>query len=143
MPSLAHRLGTGGAVMALAASGLLFGAGSPASAATSCYGPTCNGLNPANTVCANDARTIYTTETQVELRYSPSCRAAWARRIGGINGGTDTIWVVNESGNTYAVDIPSNASGSYYTRMVDDKDQWSRACDNLGNPGHNNCTPGY
>ncbi|MCX5049749.1 MULTISPECIES: hypothetical protein [unclassified Streptomyces] len=38
MPSLPRRLGTSGAVLALAASGLLFGTASPASAATSCLG---------------------------------------------------------------------------------------------------------
>ncbi|MGW2722175.1 DUF2690 domain-containing protein [Streptomyces sp. NPDC001492] len=143
MPSLAHRLGTSGAVMALAASGLLFGAASPASAATSCYGPTCTGLNPANTVCANDARTIDTTWTQVELRYSPTCRAAWARRVGGINGGTDSIWVENSDGKAYSVDVPSNASGNYFTAMVDDKGLWARACDNLGSDGGYNCTSKY
>ncbi|MCX5055514.1 YjfA family protein [Streptomyces sp. NBC_00201] len=143
MPSLPRRLGTSGAVLALAVSGLLFGTASPASAATSCLGPGCNGLNPANTVCANDARTIDTTWSGVELRYSPTCRAAWARRVGGINGATDTIWAENSKGRTYSVDIPSNASGTYYTAMVDDKDLWSRACDNLGDDGGYNCTAKY
>ncbi|MFI2203616.1 DUF2690 domain-containing protein [Streptomyces sp. NPDC020192] len=143
MPSLPRRLGTTGAVMALAASGLLFGTASPASAATSCYGAGCTGLNPANTICANDARTIDTTFTNVELRYSPTCRAAWARRIGGINGGTDTVWVENSNGQSYSVDVPSNASGTYYTLMVNDKDLTSRACDNLGNPDTHVCSTWY
>ncbi|MEU1405322.1 DUF2690 domain-containing protein [Streptomyces sp. NPDC005728] len=143
MPSLPRRLGTTGAVMALAASGLLFGVASPASAATRCYGSTCDGLNPANTICANDARTIDTTWSGIELRYSPTCRAAWGRRAGGLNGGVDSLWVENENGQAYSVDVPSNASGNYFTAMVNDKDIWARACDSVGVDGGYNCTAKY
>jgi hypothetical protein len=143
MSSLPRRLGTSGAVMALAASGLLFGTASPASAATSCYGSTCNGINPATSVCQSDAKTVYTTWSGVELRYSPTCRAAWARRVGGINGGVDRIWVENSNGQTYSTNVPSNASETYFTSMVNDKDIWARACENVGQDGSYNCSVKY
>lgn len=53
----------------------------PASAAT-CYGRTCNDLNPQAAGCGADAQTldeITVHGTRIELRYSPSCWAAWAR----------------------------------------------------------------
>ncbi|MEV4424794.1 hypothetical protein ACN9M0_23895 [Streptomyces sp. R-07] len=53
MNALTRKLATVGSALALAASGLLF-ASSPASAATSCYGPSRDGLDPATTVCQND-----------------------------------------------------------------------------------------
>ncbi|MFD6983661.1 hypothetical protein ACFWAX_23570, partial [Streptomyces sp. NPDC059956] len=43
---------------ALLVTGLI--AAPTASAATSCYAASCNGLNPANTICQNDARTVST-----------------------------------------------------------------------------------
>jgi hypothetical protein len=60
---------------------------SPGVAQSSCYGTTCDGLDPAATTCANDAYTIQSTEAVVEsgnwghleLRYSPSCHSNWVR----------------------------------------------------------------
>ncbi|MFF2076647.1 DUF2690 domain-containing protein [Kitasatospora sp. NPDC058162] len=113
--------------LALVASGLLFASGS-ASAATSCYADTCTGLDPANTICQNDARTVdYTApDGDAQLRYSPTCRAAWARATGGSYGGTQiTIRVENEKGASFSAVY--NGNGTIYTRMVNDKDIKSRA----------------
>lgn len=55
-----------------------------ASVAASCRGRSCTGKNPQTTGCEKDARTIDRVRPggggpRVELRYSPTCRAAWAR----------------------------------------------------------------
>ncbi|MEU5811082.1 DUF2690 domain-containing protein [Streptomyces sp. NPDC047718] len=118
-----RRFATAGSVLALAASGLLLGT-SPASAATSCLGSTCNGLDPATTVCQNDARTVATSVLGTELRYSPTCRAAWARYPGGTSFVHD-IKVENTAGHSYSAHSNGNA---VWTRMVNDKDIESRAC---------------
>ncbi|WP_406283986.1 DUF2690 domain-containing protein [Streptomyces sp. NBC_00209] len=47
-----------------------------------CEGEACTGLEPNYTVCRNDAVTAFVdadTVIGVELRYSPRCKAAWAR----------------------------------------------------------------
>ncbi|SMD24576.1 DUF2690 domain-containing protein [Lentzea albidocapillata] len=66
---------------------LVFGTGT--ATAAPCVGPSCHGQNPQSTGCANDAVTKiakeYKQENQsswrAEMRYSPSCRAAWYRQI--------------------------------------------------------------
>lgn len=71
----------------------------PAQAAPTCWGATCNGRSPVGTTCANDARTLDSFNVvlgegasygdaswKVELRYSPSCAAAWTRATGKVSG---------------------------------------------------------
>ncbi|MGW9037515.1 hypothetical protein ACWGQ4_21520, partial [Streptomyces sp. NPDC055721] len=60
MNALTRKLATVGSALAMAASSLLL-ASSPASAATSCYASSCEGLDPATTICQNDARTVAET----------------------------------------------------------------------------------
>ncbi|MFJ8434011.1 DUF2690 domain-containing protein [Kitasatospora sp. NPDC094019] len=117
--------------LALAASGLLFASGS-ASAATSCYASSCTGLDPASTICQNDARTVaYTApDGDAELRYSPTCRAAWARAIGG-GRVPAIIQVENNQGASYTV--MNYGTGTVYTRMVNDKDIQARASFHFNN----------
>ena len=75
---------------ALVAPLLLVGTASQANAATSCYASSCTGLAAASTTCVNDAEIIYSVNIivqgyasgNVQLKYSPSCRATWARVIG-------------------------------------------------------------
>jgi hypothetical protein len=66
----------------------LFVAATPISAASAaappCHGTSCNGRDPQTTGCGRDARTLEDVEdtggwVTLELRYSPSCYAAWAR----------------------------------------------------------------
>ncbi|HEU5122296.1 MAG TPA: DUF2690 domain-containing protein [Candidatus Saccharimonadales bacterium] len=56
-------------------------------AASSCYGSSCEGLNPAETNCTEDAYTILSKRAKTEsgdyghheLRYSPKCHSNWVR----------------------------------------------------------------
>ncbi|MFE0582417.1 DUF2690 domain-containing protein [Streptomyces sp. NPDC058874] len=125
MNPLLRRLATTASACALAASGLLM-ASTPASAATSCLGSTCTGKDPSTTTCQNDARTVKTASWGVELRYSPSCRAAWARKTSGASFDTD-IKVANSRGASYTTYYGGN--GTVFTRMVDDLDITAQACE--------------
>lgn len=60
--------------------------GTPSASATdSCYGSSCVGLDPSNTTCANDAKSIASKDIPhyglLEMRWSRSCNAGWARFI--------------------------------------------------------------
>ncbi|MER5642649.1 DUF2690 domain-containing protein [Kitasatospora sp. NPDC002227] len=74
---------------AVVTAGLLTLAGpvSAAHAAGSCTGSGCTGKDPATTGCAADAttyRTVYlNSQTYGQVRYSPSCDAAWIRTYAG------------------------------------------------------------
>ncbi|MFF3602329.1 DUF2690 domain-containing protein [Streptomyces sp. NPDC002463] len=122
---LARKLATAASALALAASGLLLSS-SPASAATSCYGSSCTGLDPSTTVCQSDARTVRTSDWGVELRYSPTCRAAWARKTSGASADT-VIRVSNTNGESRSVYY--GGYGTVYTAMVNDKDIYAWACE--------------
>lgn len=64
-------------------------AGSPASIAVGCHGAACNGKSPEVQGCGDDAVTVDSflapvapssgSDTLVELRHSPACRARWLR----------------------------------------------------------------
>lgn len=61
--------------------------------AAGCHQTTCNAQDPAATRCADDARSLesfwyqgsspWLQNTLLELRYSPTCDAAWVRTTGG------------------------------------------------------------
>ncbi|MFC9396653.1 DUF2690 domain-containing protein [Streptomyces sp. NPDC057027] len=136
MNTLTRKLATAGSALALAASGLLL-ASSPASAATSCYGPSCTGLDPSTSICQNDARTVATSSWGTELRYSPTCRAAWARQSGGM---AMTIWVESNTGLERAAYY--TGGGTVWTAMIDDKGIIDRACGHVIEGGES-CTSWY
>ncbi|MGW5781369.1 DUF2690 domain-containing protein [Streptomyces sp. NPDC003863] len=125
MNALTRKLATVGSALAMAGTSLLL-ASSPASAATSCYSTSCHGLDPAYTICQNDARTVLTSSTGVELRYSPTCRAVWARKTSAV------AWhkyiVQNDRRETQFV-VPTGSGGTVWTTMVDDKDIYAYAAD--------------
>ena len=59
-----------------------------ASSQLSCYGESCDGKDPAASICAADARTIQSGSAKtesgkdyglLELRYSPKCHSNWVR----------------------------------------------------------------
>lgn len=54
-----------------------------ASAAENCYGNGCAGLDPANTTCVNDAKTIRAINVNgygmLQMRWSKACNSGWAR----------------------------------------------------------------
>ncbi|MDH6553882.1 hypothetical protein M2160_007981 [Streptomyces sp. SAI-117] len=113
------------AAILLAGGGLL--AATPAqAAATACSGSACDGKDPA-VYCQGDARTVESTrlgQALLELRYSPSCRAAWGRIS---NAGYDprdqfTPYATvhrNSDGREYSCSVP-NGDTDCYTRMVND-----------------------
>ncbi len=80
------------------ASALVF----PTAAATAtCAGATCASMEPATTVCSKDAVTASVERkygATVELRYSPHCRAAWAKMSRTSPG--DRILITPKKGNT-------------------------------------------
>jgi len=115
---------------------------SSASASTSCYGSSCDGLNPATTSCANDAYTIFRHDAvtasgdwgNLELRYSPSCYSNWVRFTpwygirawlgaftGGEVGGLPWIWRAGVANSLRGEAGQSGAFGfgqSSWTAMV-------------------------
>lgn len=113
----------------------------PASAATrgseqtvqACSGSACDGRDPA-VYCQSDARTVESIrlgQALLELRYSPGCRAAWARIS---NAGYNTYnqftpWATvhrNSDGREYTCYVPRNGT-SCYSRMVNDANVTSYA----------------
>ncbi|MFD8974183.1 MULTISPECIES: DUF2690 domain-containing protein [Streptomyces] len=141
MKTLTRKLATVGSALAMAASSLLL-ASSPASAATSCYASSCQGLDPATTICQNDARTVGTTTPwDAELRYSPTCRAAWAR-FPTFTPARLTIWVQRSDGNGFYA-VKTSGSNAVWTQMVNDKDLLARACAEYEGMGSYNCTSWY
>jgi hypothetical protein len=86
---------------------LLFLSAAPrAEAANSCYETGCNGIPAAGTTCANDAEVVEQVYIPggggeigyIQLKYSPSCRAAWARVITNLDYGSSAS-VSNTNGN--------------------------------------------
>ncbi|MFF8911627.1 DUF2690 domain-containing protein [Streptomyces olivaceoviridis] len=75
---------------------------SPTVAATAtCAGATCASMEPAATICAKDAVTAYVGRNYgatVELRYSPHCRAAWAKMSRTSPG--DRVLITPKAGTT-------------------------------------------
>jgi len=102
-----------------------------------CYGPNCVGRDPAG-LCDGDAATVgqqwIDGTASLELRYSPSCKAAWARIsmatggrqvIRGASGAANDTWV---TASVWNQDQPSqgivNEAGDVreltrWTAMVD------------------------
>ncbi|WP_201394719.1 DUF2690 domain-containing protein [Ktedonobacter sp. SOSP1-52] len=87
---------------------------STAVAAASCYDTGCDGQNPISKGCVNDAQNIYIAPTSdlggglratLYLRYSQTCRAAWAQ-----------IWFSPSmpSGQYGDAGIERNGDGKYY-----------------------------
>lgn len=122
---------------ALLAGGLV--AAPSGSASTSCSGSRCDGRNPANTTCADDARTVAEGSgpiAGVELRYSPSCRAAWGRFVISAPAGSK-IQIKNDQGTQYT----TSGSGHFWSVMVNDKDVKAWACGTWS--GNVDCTHSY
>jgi hypothetical protein len=74
-----------------------------ANATDNCYGSSCVGLDPANTTCANDAKSIASKDIPgyglLEMRWSRSCNAGWARYT---NYATLGGWIPNVAGVNHA-----------------------------------------
>ncbi|RPE38930.1 uncharacterized protein DUF2690 [Streptomyces sp. Ag109_O5-1] len=108
------------AAICIAAGGLTVGAGS-AQAAQSCYGSTCNHLNPYKTTCTGDAIHPYSAPDSngsvVYLYYSPSCRATWAETWNAPSG--TWITVQRRNGDVFSEDWATSAAHTW-TGMIND-----------------------
>ncbi|MEU3570326.1 DUF2690 domain-containing protein [Kitasatospora sp. NPDC036755] len=114
-----------------AAATALTGLTAPTASATTtqvtagCYGPSCNGQDPVDMGCNTDAYTVGWTDSakgKIELRYSSSCRANWAR-ISGTSVGQE-FWVQNTNGNIHGWSATGSTS---FGNMVDGSVE-ARAC---------------
>ncbi|MFF2073874.1 DUF2690 domain-containing protein [Kitasatospora sp. NPDC058162] len=132
MRSLTRKAATAGATLVLAMSGALLAAG-PASAATSCYASSCTGKDPATTTCANDAITV-STDGDLELRYSPSCRAAWARDRNADAG--ESVSIKNHPGQDNDYSTFTASGGAIWSAMDNDANIQSQATSNGGHKGY-------
>ncbi|MFG2332772.1 DUF2690 domain-containing protein [Streptomyces sp. NPDC048604] len=109
----------------------------PAGATGGCWHTGCDGKDPA-AYCQGDARTVGSFSLPsgsgyrvVELRYSPSCEAIWARMSKGyydVNNAAapHTKIIRNSDGRSYQCTVPYNG-GSCYTAMVGDHNVTSYA----------------
>ncbi|MFF0109579.1 DUF2690 domain-containing protein [Streptomyces hirsutus] len=120
------------AVTMLFASAAIIGMTSPASAAT-CSGSSCDGKDPG-AYCQSDAKTVQSLklgQALLELRYSSSCRAAWAR-ISNASFDTRSQFTPyatvrrNSDGRQYSCSVSTTGS-SCYTLMVNDANVTSYA----------------
>ncbi|MER6627237.1 DUF2690 domain-containing protein [Streptomyces sp. NPDC000987] len=120
-------------MVGLTSTALLFGTiafsapAAEASATGTCYGSSCTGVEPNGTTCASDAITakqVTSGGRTIQLRYSPSCRAAWGKITGASVG--DWITVQNSSG-TYK-ERRVNSGSDQHTVMVNDAGITSYAC---------------
>lgn len=122
----AHRVVSTAAAAVLSLAGLVLAA--PSAHAASCYAGSCYLKNPNSTGCNSDAVTARSKTasdgTVVELRYSATCRAAWAR-IRNSHVGAEAF--VENTQNQYDSEFVSTGS-DVYTLMVNDKDIQARAC---------------
>ncbi|MFD8595926.1 DUF2690 domain-containing protein [Kitasatospora sp. NPDC059646] len=89
-------------------------------ATASCSGIACLHKEPSNTICQYDAVTTADGRdfgVYVELRYSPICRASWARMDGGSPG--DRIQVFGTEGSPPELEEYGQQSGhTAHTKMV-------------------------
>ncbi|WP_203913051.1 DUF2690 domain-containing protein [Rhizocola hellebori] len=107
-----------------------------------CYGSSCNGRNPQG-LCSADARTAKSVTTPygvlVELRYSPSCRAAWGRILNAYTN--DVVVVDSTDGRSYTATVRFGKDA--FTLMVNDIDPLqAHACGGATSPDFR-CTDWY
>ncbi|WP_108932833.1 DUF2690 domain-containing protein [Streptomyces ardesiacus] len=91
----------GGPDSPTASSSFFAGHPSPTPSTVKCWRKSCYGVDPKYATCGEDAATYYTGKGHgilVELRFSPSCQAAWAKMTGTTQG--DVVRVTNNAGDT-------------------------------------------
>jgi hypothetical protein len=111
-------------LLAVGVATVTFSAGTGTANAVGCYGDWCSGRDPQAMGCANDAYTVAHaripgTSTLVELRWSPTCKANWARVAAGYGRAYPSKLraVQRVSGYSQVGVVASNASYSW-TRMI-------------------------
>ncbi|WP_217241798.1 DUF2690 domain-containing protein [Streptomyces sp. AC555_RSS877] len=121
-----RRWAAAASVLLMAGAGTAVAAPASAAPTAGCYGSSCEGKDP-NIYCADDATSpvggVRLGQAYLELRYSPSCRAAWARISNASYGnGQFTPFATvhrNSDGREYTCAVQRGAT-SCYTRMVND-----------------------
>ena len=102
----------------------------------SCYAGGCTGHPAADYTCVNDAEVIYsvnitsgsTVVGNIQLKYSPSCRATWARVISNLTRGSyATVQSNNDSSLTETCYGGDTAGTGCNTNMIDDANMTSYA----------------
>lgn len=115
-------------VMAIVGMSVVPASASPDSAQLlTCSGSGCLGKNPQLYTCSQDTQTVRTASrggATIQLRYSPSCRSAWAREVNGRVG--DFLWVRNQQNELESTHITSGSSA--FTTMVSDLGTTASAC---------------
>lgn len=106
-----------------------------------CSGDTCTGQDPENMGCggelAQTANSVTVGTTLVEVRYSKTCQAAWARITQAAPGDKVNVTASGGAKQTGAVDTDTDA----YTPMVAVKDAGdATACVTLAATGEKGCT---
>ncbi len=88
----------------------------PTAEPTTCSGAGCSGIDPKDRGCDATARTIAErlSGARLEIRYSPVCKAAWARITRAAVG--DSVRISAGGGPATAADVQTNFDA--YTRMV-------------------------
>ncbi|MFJ9106532.1 DUF2690 domain-containing protein [Streptomyces sp. NPDC102283] len=84
-----------------------------------CFGTACDGTDAVEMGCGGDAWTAAMTRAGgrfVEVRYSSTCRTAWARIKSARPG--DRVRAVRKDGHTYAEVVPDDANRAAYTFMM-------------------------
>jgi hypothetical protein len=107
-----------------------------APALLSCSGSTCTGHPAASYTCVNDAEVIYsvnivngsTVVGNIQLRYSPSCRATWARVISNLGDGSSAKIISSDTAIPFqGCNGIGGAGTGCNTNMVDDAGLTSHA----------------
>jgi hypothetical protein len=142
------RRRTATAVIALLAALVAIGVHPTPAAAAACTYSACNGRDPQSTGCAVGARTIADFESEqdgfmyVELRYSPTCHAAWARSTVAAPGMMPHAWLVlygyhSSSGGSAFISYwkkitnssnDTGASGTVKWTYMQSYGDWVQAC---------------
>ncbi|MFE6482884.1 XRE family transcriptional regulator [Streptomyces sp. NPDC057757] len=109
-------------------------------AGVKCSGTDCTGEDPENMGCGGELATTATSvtvgTTLVEVRYSETCSAAWARVTQAVVGDTVEVSSGTEAKQTGSVEADTDA----YTPMVAVKDAGdAKACATLAS-GEKGCT---
>ncbi|MFF7146216.1 DUF2690 domain-containing protein [Streptomyces sp. SID2888] len=113
------QLAAAGLGLALALGGIAVAPAADAATTAGCTGASCYGKDPDAMGCGGDAYTAASVNTAhglVEIRYSPVCKANWAR-ISNAPAGT-WFWVQNSNGQEQQFYLPSGYT-SGWTYMVD------------------------
>ncbi|KOV96075.1 DUF2690 domain-containing protein [Streptomyces sp. NRRL B-3648] len=114
----------------------------PGALETRCFEDSCRGQDPRVMGCAGDAWTAALTRVHgvyVELRYSDSCKAAWARISWGAPG--DIAKVVADSGTSYQEHVHYDTD-VYSPMVASDASSAARACAVLTSGAHGCTGPG-